>query len=156
MCHSTMGSSSADVLRSLDLASCAAELAVGALQPHVEQMPPVFNAVPKAQPNQSSQASQQAHHDAQHAQPDEQQAQHGKQRVEHDAQQEQHGLGAQPVTRQSDVPNGLLLPNGHLVMKLLQVGASDHAFVADPLKGSLHFDTAIMPKQQPWRKGFTD
>lgn len=32
MCHSTMGSSSADVLRSLDLASCAAELALGPLE----------------------------------------------------------------------------------------------------------------------------
>lgn len=136
MCHSTMGSSSADVLRSLDLASCAAELAVGPLQPDVEQMPPVFNPMPKAQQNQSSQTAQQAQHDAQHAEHGAQHAEYGTQHGDGDARQEQQASTAQPVTQHSDVSNGLLLPNGHLVMKLLQ-GAGSQEFAQQLRK---HFD----------------
>lgn len=93
MCHSTMGSSSADVLRSLDLASCAAELAVGSLEPSQQhQLPKVYNPMPE--PSSSS-----------------------------DNAQEQHDQ--QPQSPQDTVipdgSKGVLLPKGHLVMKLLQV-----------------------------------
>lgn len=94
MCHSTMGSSSADVLRSLDLASCAAELAVGSLEAtSMQQLPKVYNPMPEA--------SQDSPHEAQQ-QPD-QQPEGPKDRANMDGSQ------------------GVLLPKGHLVMKLLQV-----------------------------------
>lgn len=99
MCHSTMGSSSADVLRSLDLASCAAELAVGPLQPdpHPSQhFPPVHNPLP-AHPSTSTQQ--------QSSQP---------QAPEQQSSTEQE-------SGRMDGSNGLLLPKGNLVMKLLQV-----------------------------------
>ncbi|KAL3148367.1 hypothetical protein ABBQ38_013824 [Trebouxia sp. C0009 RCD-2024] len=100
MCHSTMGSSSADVLRSLDLASCAAELAVGSLEAtSMQQLPKVYNPMPEA--------SQDSPHEAQQ-QPD-QQPEGPKDRANMDGSQ------------------GVLLPKGHLVMKLLQ-GAGSQEF----------------------------
>ena len=102
MCHSTMGSSSADVLRSLDLATCAAELAVGPLEPQVKQLPPVHNLVP-TQSMQSSEADQ--HHEDKVA-----------------PQQQQQMASPPPNQHQADGSNGVLLPKGNLVMKLLQVG----------------------------------
>lgn len=94
MCHSTMGSSSADVLRSLDLASCAAELAVGSLEPTQEQqLPKVFNPVPEPSGNSMDNAE------------------------EHQTQQP----GSSHDTAALDGSKGVLLPKGHLVMKLLQV-----------------------------------
>ena len=98
MCHSTMGSSSADVLRSLDLASCAAELAVGPLQPDPDpsqHFPQVHNPMP-TQPSTSTQQ--------QSSQP----------------QAPEPQSGAEQGSGQMD-GNGLLLPKGNLVMKLLQV-----------------------------------
>ena len=98
MCHSTMGSSSADVLRSLDLASCAAELAVGSLHAELNpahHFPQVHNPMP-AQPGLSSQH---------HAEP----------------QQQQQKTKSKQGSGQMDGSNGLLLPKGNLVMKLLQV-----------------------------------
>lgn len=91
MCHSTMGSSSADVLRSLDLASCAAELAVGSLESaQSQQLPQVYNPMPEPSGNSSD-----------------------------------HSHQTQSETLQLDSPrdgsSGVLLPKGHLVMKLLQV-----------------------------------
>lgn len=103
MCHSTMGSSSADVLRSLDLASCAAELAVGSLHPDPhpsQQFPPVHNPMP-AQPNTPTQQ--------QSSQP----------------QAPEQPSGAD--SGRMDGGNGLLLPKGNLVMKLLQ-GAGSQEF----------------------------
>lgn len=103
MCHSTMGSSSADVLRSLDLASCAAELAVGSLQPDTENhFPQVHNPMPE----HSSTSSQQ-------------------QSLGHQRQKFQSG--PQEVSGQMNGGSGLLLPKGHLVMKLLQ-GAGSQEF----------------------------
>lgn len=99
MCHSTMGSSSADVLRSLDLASCAAELAVGSLEPDPHpshHFPPVHNPLPA----QASTSTQQ-----QSSQP----------------QAPQQPSGAEQDSGRMDGSNGLLLPKGNLVMKLLQV-----------------------------------
>lgn len=97
MCHSTMGSSSADVLRSLDLASCAAELAVGSLESaQSQQLPQVYNPMPEPSGNSSD-----------------------------------HSHQTQPETLQLDSPrdgsSGVLLPKGHLVMKLLQ-GAGSQEF----------------------------
>ena len=89
-----MGSSSADVLRSLDLASCAAELAVGSLEPpESQQLPKVYNPMPEpaAHSRQGSQQPQDAHSDQ----------------------------STENNTREG--VNGVLLPRGHLVMKLLQV-----------------------------------
>lgn len=94
-----MGSSSADVLRSLDLASCAAELAVGSLHAELDpahHFPEVHNPVP-AQPTTSSQ-----HH------------------ATEPQQHNQQSKGEQG-NEQMDGSNGLLLPKGNLVMKLLQV-----------------------------------
>lgn len=92
-----MGSSSADVLRSLDLASCAAELAVGSLQPELQDpFPKVHNPMP-AQLNTSAQ--QQAP----------------------EQQQQQQQANGEEVSTQMDGSSGVLLPKGHLVMKLLQV-----------------------------------
>ncbi len=94
-----MGSSSADVLRSLDLASCAAELAVGSLHAELDpahHFPQVHNPMP-AQPSIPSQH---------HATEPQQQEQQSK---------SEQGSG------QMDGSNGLLLPKGNLVMKLLQV-----------------------------------
>ncbi|KAL0054288.1 hypothetical protein WJX82_006680 [Trebouxia sp. C0006] len=105
MCHSTMGSSSADVLRSLDLASCAAELAVGSLHADLDpahHFPQVHNPMP-AQPSTSSQR---------HATEPQQQEQQSE---------SEQGSG------QMDGSNGLLLPKGNLVMKLLQ-GAGSQEF----------------------------
>lgn len=94
MCHSTMGSSSADVLRSLDLASCAAELAVGSLEPsQLQQLPKVYNPMPEPCSNPTDNAQQQ-----------------------HNQQAE-----SQQDTGVLDGSKGVLLPKGHLVMKLLQV-----------------------------------
>lgn len=95
MCHSTMGSASADVLRSLDLATCAAELAVGSLEAasSMQQLPKVYNPMPEA--------SQDSPHEAQQ-QPD----------------QQPEGLEDRDII---DGSHGVLLPKGHLVMKLLQV-----------------------------------
>ena len=94
MCHSTMGSSSADVLRSLDLASCAAELAVGSLEPtQLHQLPKVHNPRPEPSSNPT--------HNAQD-------------------QHNQHPESLQDTVI-LDGSQGVLLPKGHLVMKLLQV-----------------------------------
>lgn len=96
MCHSTMGSSSADVLRSLDLASCAAELAVGTLgATPVQQLPKVYNPMPEDSRDSSKEPG---------GQPD----------------QQPEGLQDTAIAHGS---NGVLLPKGHLVMKLLQVPA---------------------------------
>ena len=96
MCHSTMGSSSADVLRSLDLASCAAELAVGSLQPDTENhFPQVHNPMPEHSRTSSQQQS-----------------------LGHQRQKPQSG--PQEGSGQMNGGSGLLLPKGHLVMKLLQ------------------------------------
>lgn len=94
MCHSTMGSSSADVLRSLDLASCAAELAVGSLEPtQQQQLPKVYNPMPEPSGNPMDDAEEQ--------------------------QVQQPGSFHDTATL--DGSKGVLLPKGHLVMKLLQV-----------------------------------
>ena len=94
-----MGSSSADVLRSLDLASCAAELAVGSLHADLDpahHFPQVHNPMP-AQPSSSSQC---------HAT---------------EPQQQEQQSESEQSSGQMDGSNGLLLPKGNLVMKLLQV-----------------------------------
>lgn len=94
-----MGSSSADVLRSLDLASCAAELAVGSLHAELDpahHFPQVQNPMP-AQPSTSSR-----HHAT-------------------EPQQQQQQSKSEQGSGQMDGSNGLLLPKGNLVMKLLQV-----------------------------------
>ena len=101
MCHSTMGSSAADVLRSLDLATCAAELAVGPLDPQVEQLPPAHNPVPTQAENMQPSVAPQPQADK--------------------AQQQQQMPNAQPSQQLADGCNGVLLPKGNLVMKLLQV-----------------------------------
>ena len=88
MCHSTMGSSSADVLRSLDLASCAAELAVGPLEGE-------FHLSPEAKQQQQVHSS--------------------------DEWSEEGSTAAVQSSQQEDGLAGVLLPQGHLVMKLLQV-----------------------------------
>lgn len=88
MCHSTMGSSSADVLRSLDLASCAAELAVGPLEPQL------------------------------HPQGLQQQQVHSSDGWA--AEEEAVGSTLQSSSQEAGL-SGVLLPQGHLVMKLLQV-----------------------------------
>ena len=89
-----MGSSSADVLRSLDLASCAAELAVGSLEPsQQQQLPNVYNPMPEPSSNPTDNAQE---------------------------QQDQQPESLQD-TAVLDGSKGVLLPKGHLVMKLLQV-----------------------------------
>ena len=94
MCHSTMGSSSADVLRSLDLASCAAELAVGSLEPtQLQQLPKVYSPMPEPSSNPIDSAQEQEN-------------------------QQPESLQDTAVL---DGSKGVLLPKGHLVMKLLQV-----------------------------------
>ena len=94
MCHSTMGSSSADVLRSLDLASCAAELAVGSLEAtSMHHFPKVYKPVPEASHDSPQEAQEQT-------------------------DQQPEGLEDTAVV---DGSSGVLLPKGHLVMKLLQV-----------------------------------
>lgn len=91
MCHSTMGSSSADVLRSLDLASCAAALAVGPLEPEA-------NSTAQLEP----------------------QLEWGDE--QHTGHEQGPAPAAEAVPSNSpDHVSGLLLPQGHLVMKLLQV-----------------------------------
>ena len=102
-----MGSSSADVLRSLDLASCAAELAVGSLESAgAHQLPQVFNPMPEPSGSTSDNSHQ-----------------------------------MQPETLRQHSPRdgipGVLLPKGHLVMKLLQVW--NKAILKFVLTGSLYY-----------------
>ena len=96
MCHSTMGSSSADVLRSLDLATCAAQLALGSLEPsELHDMPRVHNPMPEPPTSSADNAELQQ------------------------LEVQPHSLAESAAVRGKA---GVLLPKGHLVMKLLQVG----------------------------------
>ena len=106
-----MGSSSADVLRSLDLASCAAELALGPFQPSSQQhdFPQVYNPMPE-----------QLSAESQHNEPDTQQP---------EADVKQCG-------GRMDGSTGVLLPKGNLVMKLLQVHQASYLAAFSVVGGS--------------------